>query len=219
MLCQRKKEYNSAKNFDFFFFPTWWWPFWGIFCWGESPSATNQYTKLELIQNSHIKARNSQSFNFFPQRRNLNGKNFLNGTHERIWRMFSRLIQFHPFIHGILPFPEKQTTFSISSLSETTKEKLSSFNKLRSFKNLTTCFTNRLTSLDGCFLNRFTCLPISVSYKSQFHMWKIFTIKKKKKYKTIKRNYLESLECYIHISKTLKQFHQCIFRLPKKFKT
>ena len=34
---------------------------------------------------------------------------------------------------------------------------------------LTSCLTNLRTSLEGCFLNLFTCLPISVSYNKHTH--------------------------------------------------
>ena len=45
-------------------------------------------------------------------------------------------------------------------------------------QNLTSSFTNLRTSCDWCFRNRFTCLPISVSYNSQIQS-------EKKKVKTL----------------------------------
>lgn len=40
---------------------------------------------------------------------------------------------------------------------------LTEIHSIRSVHHLTSCFTNRRTSLEGCFRRPFTCLPISVS--------------------------------------------------------
>ena len=88
--------------------------------------------------------------------------------------LLPRLIQPDPFIHNLLPFSDEQHQNKLKLLTPFELMIHQPFSEIyqastilsicKAYTNLTRCFTNLRTSLDECFLNRFTCLPISVSY-------------------------------------------------------
>lgn len=99
---------------------------------------------------------------------------------------------------------------------------LTEIHSIRSVHHLTSCFTNRRTSLEGCFRRPFTCLPISVSCRviSRKISTLFGVIRRKRGIFQLRKSrfldemhHLESSECDIHVRKVLQQPNQRIFRL------
>lgn len=121
---------------------------------------------INTINTSYFKL---GSFLFFKQSiKQLQKQQFLilkQHTTDKV-RSSLWLVHLCPFFNSFLPFPAcPKTTIQQSYKSLHLKEK--SYSRIcneKEVENLTSCFTNLRTSFDECFLSRFTCLPISVSY-------------------------------------------------------